>query len=147
MICPFCSHSRTNVTNSRPRKKNPSVWRRRECTHCERIFSTTESISLQDDIRIRSRNAITATPYNRGILLLSIADCFAHDVPRGHKTAWWLTETIEGALLTIEATEGLRSSQNEVTIDSSVVALRSYQVLRRYDQSAAIQYAAKHRLL
>ena len=147
MICPFCTHSRTNVTNSRPRKKTASVWRRRECSSCHRIFSTTESLSLQDDVGVRSRDGVTMLPYNRGVLLLSIASCFAHDAPRGRQAAWWLTETIEGSLLQMDDSSSPQTPPTATVVDAATIASSSYEVLKRYDQAAAIQYAAKHHLL
>ena len=44
MLCPFCSHSETKVTNKRDVGKISR--RRRECLKCGKRFSTNESIEL-----------------------------------------------------------------------------------------------------
>ena len=43
MFCIKCFHAKTNVVNSRPKKKNPTVWRRRKCASCNYTFTTTTS--------------------------------------------------------------------------------------------------------
>ena len=149
MICPFCSQSTTNVTNSRPRKKTSSVWRRRQCRNCHRIFSTSESVSLQDDIRVVAKtldrnDTANSSPYNRGVLLLSIADSFAHNPTRGREASWWLTETIEASILTYVDETAQESLDEPSTVHSSNVSALAHEVLGRYDRSAAIQYAARH---
>lgn len=146
MICPLCSHNRTNVTNSRPRKKTATVWRRRQCPSCEHIFSTNESPSLHGDVSIKSRDGKSVDPYNRGILLLSVSNSFAHDPARGRQAAWWLTETIEGSIAQLGAPEGPLDSPSHTAIDAADIASLSHRVLERYDKAAAIQYAAKHNI-
>lgn len=46
MVCPFCSSKKTKVTNSRPRQQRSEIWRRRECTACNRVFTTYEQPTL-----------------------------------------------------------------------------------------------------
>ncbi|MCB9091688.1 MAG: transcriptional repressor NrdR [Halobacteriovoraceae bacterium] len=46
MNCPFCHHKNTKVLDSRLLKKGTSIRRRRECSSCERRFTTYESIEI-----------------------------------------------------------------------------------------------------
>jgi hypothetical protein len=44
MICPYCSHDGTRVTDSRA--THNQVWRRRECLSCKQRFTTAETIDI-----------------------------------------------------------------------------------------------------
>jgi transcriptional repressor NrdR len=44
MNCPFCRHDDTRVVNSRPSPAGDMVRRRRECTECQRRFTTVEYV-------------------------------------------------------------------------------------------------------
>ncbi len=44
MRCPYCSHARDRVVDSRSANENRSVRRRRECLKCRRRFTTYESL-------------------------------------------------------------------------------------------------------
>ncbi|OGZ05387.1 MAG: hypothetical protein A3C93_05080 [Candidatus Lloydbacteria bacterium RIFCSPHIGHO2_02_FULL_54_17] len=55
MRCPFCGHKKTEVANSRTTKSGTSVWRRRSCLSCKKVFSTYETPSL-DFLVVKKRN-------------------------------------------------------------------------------------------
>jgi transcriptional repressor NrdR len=42
--CPFCDHPDTKVVDARNHRDQPVKWRRRECTECQRRFTTYERI-------------------------------------------------------------------------------------------------------
>jgi transcriptional repressor NrdR len=44
MKCPFCSHARDKVVDSRAAKAGDTIRRRRECLHCGRRFTTYERL-------------------------------------------------------------------------------------------------------
>ena len=44
MKCPYCSHLKDRVIDSRSSNENRSVRRRRECMKCKRRFTTYESV-------------------------------------------------------------------------------------------------------
>ncbi|OGZ07904.1 MAG: hypothetical protein A2942_04295 [Candidatus Lloydbacteria bacterium RIFCSPLOWO2_01_FULL_50_20] len=46
MKCPFCKRGKTEVTNTRTTKGGASIWRRRTCLSCKKVFSTYETPSL-----------------------------------------------------------------------------------------------------
>ena len=63
MKCPFCNNYFTIVVDSREVENGTKVRRRRECTKCDKKFSTYESIiSDEEDRKIRGvRNNIKIT--------------------------------------------------------------------------------------
>ena len=44
MNCPFCRHDDTRVLDSRPTEEGMAIRRRRECTMCERRFTSYERV-------------------------------------------------------------------------------------------------------
>ena len=46
MICPFCRHSDTKVSDSRATEDGSAIRRRRACPACERKFTTVEQLVL-----------------------------------------------------------------------------------------------------
>ncbi len=42
MKCPFCSHAETQVVETRMAEDGEFIRRRRQCTHCEKRFTTYE---------------------------------------------------------------------------------------------------------
>lgn len=135
MFCINCFHKSTEVTNSRPHKKNPSVWRRRRCPACKSIFTTTERPSLHDN-RAVSLDDGTINPFNTGRLIISISHAFTHDVAKGTLNSLWLAQTVEDIL----------STEYAVVTPEDIAAV-THQVLKRFDELAAVQYAAQHQLI
>ena len=135
MFCVNCFHKKTQVTNSRPHKKSPSVWRRRRCPRCDAIFTTIERPSLADNRPISLPGGATDT-FNVGKLTLSIAASFAHSSRRAEYDSLWLAQTVEDTL----------STEYTVITPDDITAV-THQALRQFDELAAVQYAAKHRLI
>ncbi|OEJ64609.1 transcriptional regulator NrdR [Magnetovibrio blakemorei] len=48
MRCPFCSHSDTQVKDSRPSEDNATIRRRRYCPACGSRFTTFERVHLRE---------------------------------------------------------------------------------------------------
>ena len=135
MFCINCFHKSTQVVNSRPHKKLPSIWRRRKCTNCGTVFSTSERPSLADNKSI-SLPGGSSEGFNSGKLIISIASAFTHAPEKAKYDALWLAQTIE-ATLSIEYT----------VITPEDIAAVTHQVLKQFDELAALQYAAKHHLI
>lgn len=76
MQCPFCK-SDTSVEISRPSRKTPSVWRRRRCESCRKVFSSREKPDLSLSITVK-KEAGQTEPFSEDKLLLSIHSCFSH---------------------------------------------------------------------
>lgn len=49
MLCPFCEHNGTEVTDSRQINDGKIIKRRRRCSSCKKRFSTHESYYGIDD--------------------------------------------------------------------------------------------------
>lgn len=135
MFCINCFHTNTSVANSRPNKKQPSVWRRRKCSKCGTIFTTYERPSLADNTPINLSDGRQDT-FNLGRLILSIAGAFTHNPAEGQYNALWLAQTVEDTL-----------STERTSITPQDIEATTHQVLKKYDELAAIQYAAQHQLI
>ena len=53
MKCPFCQCAELKVLDSREAAENNAVRRRRECLHCQRRFTTFETIELTIQVHKR----------------------------------------------------------------------------------------------
>lgn len=135
MFCINCFHPSTSVTNSRPNKKQPQVWRRRSCTNCKAVFTTYERPSLADNKPITLADG-TADTFNLGRLILSISKAFTHSPNDAQYNALWLAQTVEDIL----------STERE-TLSPEDIEAATHQTLKKFDELAAIQYAAQHHLI
>lgn len=135
MFCINCFHKNTAVVNSRPHKKQPLIWRRRKCSKCGTIFTTHERPSLADNKAIQLENGETDT-FSLGRLTLSIAAAFPHAQKEARYNALWLAQSVEDVL----------SVEYPVVTLQDIEAV-THNVLKRYDELAALQYAAKHQLI
>ena len=63
MKCPFCGCVDTKVLDSRPNEDRSAIRRRRECTRCEKRFTTDEKIETIPLIVIKKDN--NREPYDR----------------------------------------------------------------------------------
>ncbi len=135
MFCVNCFHKNTAVTNSRPNKKQPLVWRRRRCPSCGTLFTTYERPSLADNKPIHLPSGKTDT-FNLGKLILSISKAFTHDPKAAEYHALWLAQTVEDTL----------SSQRQQVTPEDIEAT-THDILKKFDELAAVQYAARHQLI
>ena len=76
------------------------------------------------------------TPFNLGKLIVSLSRAFPHDPTQIDTALLDLAETIETQLAT----------EAEVITPEEIAAV-AHQILKRYDELAAIQYAAQHQLI
>lgn len=135
MICINCSHGDTTVTNSRPSKKSPSVWRRRTCPQCKKTFTTYEQPSLSENKAVQLVDGGYET-FNLGRLTLSISQAFSHDTHQAKYDSFPLAQTVANELSRLP---------ESLTVDA--IAQTTYRTLRRVDELAAVQYAARHHLI
>lgn len=131
MVCPYDS-SDTFVYNSRPSKKYPEVWRRRECKNCGNVWTTREYIDLSTSHRVLSRHK-TLQSFSRDKLLLSVVDALKHR-QNALEEAIELTDTIVKNLL----------NMREATIPSYTIRSETILVLERFDAIAARVYESLH---
>ena len=135
MVCLICG-GETQVTNSRPQKRSNQVWRRRACTLCDVIFSTTEAIDYGKSLRIRGSNNHRLEPFNRDRLLVSLYKSLGHR-DGALADASGLCGTIV-AKVAPTAVGGVISRDR--LVETALVALS------RFDKLAAQHYQAFHKL-
>ncbi|HEX6416779.1 MAG TPA: hypothetical protein VFZ62_04620 [Candidatus Saccharimonadales bacterium] len=135
MFCVNCFNPATAVSNSRPNKKQPLIWRRRRCSHCGTTFTTYERPSLSDNKPVHRPDG-TSDVFNLGKLIVSISRAFTHTPSEAGKNSLWLAQTIEDTL-----------STQYKTISVEDIEVVTHQTLKRFDELAAVQYAAQHRLI
>ena len=63
MKCPFCSHTKTKVVDSRLGKEKDMIRRRRECLSCQKRFTTSER--SEDDLPLVIKKDGRREPFNR----------------------------------------------------------------------------------
>jgi transcriptional repressor NrdR len=135
MFCVNCFHPSTAVANSRPHKKRPSVWRRRSCSACGTVFTTHERPSLADNKPVTLGDGGEDT-FNLGKLTISISKAFHHAPEEAEYSSLALAQTVEDAL----------STQLKIITPEDIEAV-THQILKQYDELAAMQYAAQHQLI
>lgn len=135
MFCINCLNKSTKVMNSRPSKKQPVIWRRRLCPSCGITFTTYERPSLTENKPILIENKMT-TPFNLGKLILSLSRSFSHAPHSAEYDTIWLAQTIE---------DQLSLQHKAITLES--IKLTAYDILKRFDGLAAVQYAAQHHMI
>ena len=138
MICVKCYQASTNVINSRPHKKQASVWRRRRCSNCSFIFTTSETplpSELLAVVYIDGSNV----PFSLPRLSINLYSFLAHRPENAADEAYWLSETIYQSLIK------RGNSGQAVPVHELVHAV--HRVLERFDALAGLQYAAKYRIV
>lgn len=150
MICLYCLHTKTCVTNSRPHKKHSQSWRRRQCPECQSVFTTYER-PTSDDVLVHHHDG-TTTAFNLGKLMLSIARAAQHNQDQAEYDSLFLAQTIELAVIkqvasTHKPTTEVKNKKNSPSIQSKDIATTTHDVLKRFDELTAIQYAMQHHLI
>lgn len=74
MICPFCGHSDTKVTDSRDTNDGKAIRRRRECEGCKARFSTYEEMEIMR-LTVIKRDG-TRQDYDREKMAVGIRKAF-----------------------------------------------------------------------
>ncbi len=125
MLCPYCAHAETKVTNKRDSKS--FTRRRRECLKCKKRFTTYERAEIE--ITVVKKDS-RREPFNREKLKQGfIKSCEKRPVP---------LEKIEEALDDIE--ERLRRAGKEIKTEQ--IGKMVMQKLRTLDKVAYIRFAS-----
>lgn len=129
MLCPFCSHPETKVTDKRD--MDAITRRRRECLKCNRRFSTRESVE-QGELRVIKKDG-RREPYDRNKVATGIRKaCEKRPVSEGQ---------IETMINRIE--ERIRKKGKEIKTNA-IGELVSHE-LRKIDKVAYIRFASVYR--
>lgn len=135
MKCIYCSN-KTQVTNSRVRALNPSVWRRRECLKCVAQFTTNELPDYESSIAVSDSNQ-GIDPFSRDKLFISLYKALGHR-DDSLRTATEIVNTVIGKLLR-------HRKAKEGYIPTTDIATVAYETLKRFDPMAASTYKAYHK--
>ena len=136
MICINCSHD-TKVTNSRPHKKTPSVWRRRKCTACGTVFTTMEVVA-DNAYSFRVAKANRQDDFSLPRLMMSIAAALSHrPIHASADEAYWLAQTVA---------QSIQATATD-TVTTEALTAETWTVLSNFDAAAGIQYGARHGII
>jgi len=135
MICIHCGNTKTNVTNSRPHKKRPSVWRRRACSQCGALFTTLETIDVSDQLTVTHTDGAKSA-FSIPLLMLSLSTVLQHRADQADD-AFWLAQTIAEQLYAGEF----------APLETTDIIQAVYITLDRYDTAAALQYGARYGII
>lgn len=134
MVCIYCGHE-TQVVNSRPQQKMLQVWRRRKCSNCGNLFTTTERIELSKSILIRKSN-LKIESFIKEKLLFSIHRSLGHrSDPVSDSIA--ITDTICAKLL---------KNVKQPLVERQQIIKLVTDTLNHFDKVAAVHYGAYHPL-
>lgn len=128
MVCPFCGRIKTSVRNTRPTSRRGSMWRRRQCESCGRLFTTREFVEL-GFLEVLKRSG-KREPYSRAKLLRSLI--LATDHLSDPEPAFAISETIEASLLS--------NLDQYNQLSSNTIAKETLTVLKRFDTRAYVKY-------
>src|SRR3989338_9554583 len=129
MLCPFCLHKETKVTNKRDAEN--LTRRRRECLKCRKRFTTYEKVENPEFFVVKKDGR--REQYNKDKLLLGIVKACEKRVVSHEK--------IEKVVNEIE--EKLRKKGKEVK--SNIIGEFVMKALKKLDKVAYIRFASVYR--
>jgi transcriptional repressor NrdR len=132
MRCPFCGNTEDRVVDSRESREADVIRRRRECTKCERRFTSYEKIE-QVPFQVVKRDE-RREPYDRAKLMrgLQVA-CRKRPVPQEKLER--MADSIEMAM----------QDSNEREISSKTIGTMVMERLRDLDPVAYVRFASVYR--
>ena len=132
MKCPFCSRSETPVVETRISEDGDSIRRRRQCTACEKRFTTYERADVNFPAIVKKDGR--RIEYERAKLLASMRLAL-----RKRPVS---TEQVDGAIERIEEkllTQGVRE------IPSTQIGELVMRELKKLDKVAYVRFASVYR--
>ncbi len=132
MRCPFCGNLEDRVVDSRESREGDVIRRRRECTRCERRFTSYEKMDLPT-VQVVKRDQ-RREPYDRSKLMrgLQIA-CRKRPVPQAELEQ--IADSLESAM----------QDANEREISSQRLGTMVMERLRDLDPVAYVRFASVYR--
>ena len=132
MRCPFCGHGEDRVVDSRESREGDVIRRRRECTQCERRFTSYEKIeSLPFQVVKRDQRR---EPYDREKLM------------RGLQVACRKRPVSQDALEHVaDSIEMSMNDAGEREISSRQIGAMVMSRLRELDPVAYVRFASVYR--
>lgn len=133
MKCIYCM-GKTQVINSRPQKRLNHIWRRRKCSSCTSIFTTSEAPELDSSLLVQK--STTLEPFSRDKLFLSIYESCKH-----RQTALNDAQALTGTIIS-----RLLRGAGSASIPVEQITLTAATVLNNFDKPAHTHYTAYHPL-
>ena len=132
MRCPFCSSTDNRVVDSRVSRDGRAVRRRRECTACQRRFTTYEYVE-ERPLTIRKRDGSTER-YDRRKVVHSIEiPCVKRPISNDEIEA--MVDEVEDEL----------ARRGEDEVDSRLIGELVMQQLKARDHVAYVRFASVYR--
>ena len=132
MRCPFCGNTEDRVVDSRESREGDVIRRRRECTRCDRRFTSYEKIELPT-FQVVKRDQ-RREPYDRGKLMYGLqVACRKRPVS---------TAELERVADSIEAS---MQETGEREISSQDLGFMVMERLRELDPVAYVRFASVYR--
>jgi transcriptional repressor NrdR len=132
MRCPFCGNTEDRVVDSRESREGDVIRRRRECTRCDRRFTSYEKIeSLPFQVVKRDQRR---EPYDRGKLMRGL-QVACRKRPVSQMALEQLADAIEAAM----------NESGEREISSQQIGSVVMSRLRDLDPVAYVRFASVYR--
>ena len=132
MKCPACAHPESKVIDSRPSADGSSIRRRRECLHCQKRFTTYETIETVPITVVKKDKSRESFDRNK-VLNSIIRACDKRLVTRGEMDS--VVSSIEMQLQNSLQTE----------IPSSRIGEMVMERLKDVDEVAYVRFASVYR--
>ena len=132
MKCPFCGFTDTRVVDSRMGKEGNNIRRRRECTDCERRFTTYERVEESLPLVVKKDGRREAFDRNKIIGGMKRA-CEKRPVP---------IATIEKF---VDVLEQSMQESGEKEVDASRIGSAVMESLHSIDEVAYVRFASVYR--
>lgn len=132
MKCPYCGYEDGKVIDSRPTEDGNAIRRRRECTNCQRRFTTYETLETISLAVIKADNSRQA--YDRSKILRGIIRaCEKRPVPLAQMEK--IADDIESEIY--------QSMEKEVS--STEIGEKVMAHLKEIDEVAYVRFASVHK--
>ena len=129
MKCPYCNYEETQVIDSRDTENLETTRRRRECTKCNRRFTTYERVEEADIVVVKKDGS--RERYQRQKLLNGMLEaCEKRQIP---------LEKIEKIVDEVESDFRKRDT---VEVDSKTIGRIAMRKLRSLDKVAFLRFAS-----
>jgi len=135
--CPYCGYDDDAVLDSRPMRDGEAIKRRRECKHCERRFTTFETIEEMQLTVVKKPDRDghqRREPFDRNKLLRSLRVA-CQKRPISEETLQTIADDIERTL----------TNRLDKEVPSSEIGEMVMENLRRIDQVAYVRFASVYR--
>jgi transcriptional repressor NrdR len=132
MKCPFCKVDDDRVVDSRASSDGFAIRRRRECTSCNRRYTTYERIE-ESPLRVVKKDD-RREPFDRRKILSGLLKA-CEKRPVSLEALEGITETIEGKVL----------ETFEREVPSTYIGQLVMQELKKVDQVAYVRFASVYR--